>query len=118
MSNLLASLVSSAGTLAAHGQVLGPAQNNVLDASTPGYAKQRLDLSALSFDPEKGITGGVRAGKLVSARNEYAEQAVRQLTSGAGYQQQLVDNLTAIQSGFDISGSQGIPQALNNLFQS
>ena len=56
--------------------------------------------------------------KLVSTRNEFAEQAVRQQTSGLGYQQQLVDSLTAVQSNFDISGNQGIPQALNNLFQS
>ena len=118
MSNLLASLVSSAGTLEAYGRVLETAQNNVANASTPGYAKQRLDLYALPFDPSAGVTGGVRAGKLVSARSEYAEQAVRQQTSGLGYQQQLVDNLTAIQANFDISGNQGIPQALNNLFQS
>ncbi|MEO8592500.1 MAG: flagellar hook-associated protein FlgK [Candidatus Solibacter sp.] len=118
MSNLLASLVSSAATLEAYGRVLETAQNNVSNASTPGYAKQRLELYALPFDPDGGVTGGVRAGKLVSSRSEYTEQAVRQQTSGLGYQQQLVDNLTAIQANFDISGNQGIPQALNNLLKS
>src|SRR6185369_18072161 len=118
MANLLASLISSAGTLEAYGRVLETAQNNVSNASTPGYAKQRLDLYALPFDPEGGVTGGVRAGKLVSARSEYAESAVRQQTSDLGYQQQMVDNLTAIQANFDISGNQGIPQALNNLLKS
>src|SRR5512133_3841197 len=110
MSNLLASLVSSAGTLEAYGRVLETAQNNVSNASTPGYAKQRLDLYALPFDPAAGVTGGVRAGKLVSARSEYAEQAVRQQASGLGYQEQLVHNLTALQANFDVSGNQGIPQ--------
>ena len=118
MSNLLASVVSSAGSLEAYGRVLEAVQNNVSNASTPGYAKQRVELYAIPFDPASGSTGGVRAGKLVSARNEFAEQAVRQQTSGMGYQQQLVDSLTAIQSNFDISGNQGIPRALNNLFQS
>jgi flagellar hook-associated protein 1 len=118
MSNLLASLVSTAGSLEAYGRVLETAQNNVANSSTPGYAKQSVDLYALPFDPEGGVTGGVRAGKLVSSRNEFAEQAVRQQTSGEGYQQQLVESLTAVQSNFDISGNQGIPQALNNLFQS
>ena len=94
MSNLLASLASSAGTLEAYGRVLETAQNNVANASTPGYAKQRLELYALPFDPDGGVTGGVGAGKLVSARNEFAEQAVRQQTSGMGYQNQLVDSLT------------------------
>jgi flagellar hook-associated protein 1 FlgK len=118
MSNLLASLVSSAGALEAYGRVLEATQNNVANASTPGYAKQSIDLYALPFDPAGGVTGGVRAGQMVSARNEFAEQAVRQQTSGLGYEQQMVDSLTAVQSNFDISGNQGIPQALNNLFQS
>ena len=118
MSNLLASLVSSAGALQAYAQVLETSQNNVSNASTPGYAKQSVNLYALPFDPEAGITGGVAAGKVVSARDEFSEQAVRQQTSGLGYQQQLVDSLTAVQSNFDISGNQGIPLALNNLFTS
>jgi flagellar hook-associated protein 1 FlgK len=118
MSNMLASLVSSAGSLEAYGRVLDTAQNNVANASTPGYAKQRVDLYALPFDPQNGSTGGVRAGQVVSARNEFAEQAVRQQTSGMGYQQQMVNSLTAVQSNFDISGNQGIPLALNNLLQS
>jgi flagellar hook-associated protein 1 FlgK len=118
MSNLLASLVSSANTLEAYGRVLEATQNNVSNASTPGYAKQRVDLYALPFDPQGGSTGGVRAGKLESSRNEYAEQAVRTQTTGLGYQQQLSDSLTVLQTNFDISGNQGIPQALNNLLQS
>jgi flagellar hook-associated protein 1 FlgK len=118
MSNLFATLRASAGTLEAYGQVLETVQNNVSNASTPGYAKQRMDLYGLPFDPQGGSTGGVRAGKLASSRNEYAEQAVRQQTTGMGYQQQLVDSLSSLQSQFDITGNQGIPLALNNLFQS
>ena len=118
MSNLLATLTSSAGTLQAYGRVLETTQNNVANASTPGYAKQRLQMYSLPFDPEGGLTGGVAAGNVVSARNEFAEQAVRQQTSGLGYEQQLVESMTAVQANFDISGNQGIPQALNNLLQS
>ena len=118
MSNLLATLTSASGTLEAYGRMLETSQNNISNASTPGYAKQRLELYALPFDPAGGVTGGVRAGTLVSSRNEFAEQAVRQQSSGLGYQQQLVDSLTSVQSNFDISGQQGIPKALNNLLQS
>src|SRR4029077_4413497 len=118
MSNLLASLVSSANTLEAYGRVLETTQNNVANASTPGYAKQSIGLYALPFDPQGGATGGVRAGELESSRNEYAEQAVRHQTTGLGYQQQLSDSLTVLQTNFDITGNQGIPQALNNLLQS
>src|SRR4051812_11492669 len=118
MSNLLASLVSSAGTLEAYGRVLETAQNNVSNASTPGYAKQRLSLEALAFDPASGATGGVRAGTLESSRNEFAETSVREKSTGLGYQQQLVSSLTDLESRFDISGNSGIPKALNNLFDS
>jgi len=118
MANLLASLISSADTLQAYGSVLETAQNNVSNASTPGYAKQRTSLYALPFDPQGGATGGVRAGKLESSRNEYAEQAVRQQNTAMGYEQQMVDSLTPLQGQFDVSGEQGIPAALNNLFQS
>src|SRR5439155_575034 len=90
MSNLLASLVSSANTLQAYGQVMETLQNNVSNASTPGYAKQSAELYALPFDPEHGVTGGVRAGELRSTRNEYAEQAVRRQTVALGREQQLV----------------------------
>jgi flagellar hook-associated protein 1 FlgK len=118
MANLLASLISSAGTLDAYGRVLETAQNNVANASTPGFAKQHMTLYALPYDSLGGATGGVRAGTLQSTRNEYAEQAVRQQTAATGYQQQMVDSLTPLQNRFDISGDQGLPYALNNLFQS
>jgi len=118
MANLLASLLSSASTLDAYSRVLETAQNNVSNASTPGFAKQRQDLYALPFNSENGASGGVRAGALENSRNEYAEQAVRQQTQQMGYQQQLVDSLSALQTQFDISGNQGIPYALNNLLQS
>ena len=118
MSNLLASLRSSADTLQAYGQVLETAQNNVSNASTPGYAKQTVQLYALPFDPMVGTTGGVGVGQMVSARNEYSDQAVRSQETGLGYQQQMTNTLSALQASFDISGNQGIPLALNNLLQS
>jgi flagellar hook-associated protein 1 FlgK len=54
----------------------------------------------------------------VSSRNEYAEAAVWEQTIASGYQDQMVNTLTELQSKFDISGNSGIPKALNDLFQS
>ena len=118
MSNLLASLHASAGTLEAYGRVLETAQNNVSNSSTAGYAKQTLSLEALAFDPSSGASGGVRAGRLETSRNEYAETAVRDQSAAAGYQDQMVNGLSEIEARFDISGNSGIPLALNNLFAS
>jgi flagellar hook-associated protein 1 FlgK len=118
MSNLLASLLSSTTALQAYDRVLNVTQNNVSNASTPGYAKQRLYLSAMAFDQTSGSAGGIRAGDVQSMRSQYAEQAVRRQTFGLGEADQLVASLTAIESLYDISGDKGIPRALNRLFQS
>jgi flagellar hook-associated protein 1 len=116
MSNILASLQSSANTLAAYDQVLQVTQNNVANASTPGYARQRQTLTAMAFDPAYGLGGGVRAGEVQSMRDEYAENSVRTQTLQLGAAQQNVTSFSALQGVFDISGDSGIPNALNNLF--
>ena len=116
MSNLLASLQSTASTLAAYDQVLQVTQNNVANASTPGYARQRQTLMAMAFDPAYGFAGGVRAGEVQSMRDEYAEISVRSQTLQLGAAGQNVTSFSALQGVFDVSGQSGIPNALNNLF--
>jgi flagellar hook-associated protein 1 FlgK len=118
VSNILTSLLSSAGALRAYDQVLQTTQNNVANASTPGFVKQRQALLALPFDLRGGMIGGVRAGELISARNAYADQAVRGQLFLLGEAEQQVGSMTALQSLFDISGDSGVPSALNRLFQS
>lgn len=118
MSNLLAMLSNSASALNVYDRVLEVSQNNVANASTPGYARQILPLEALPFDPSQGLPGGVQAGAMQSTRNEYTEQAVRRQTTLLGQQQQAATSLTALQAIFDISGTTGIPSALNQFFQS
>ena len=117
MSSLFASLGASADALTAFSRSLDVIQNNVTNASTPGYARQRLTLEAAAFDPLGGLSGGVEAGELQSSRNKYADQAVRQQLQDQGRADQKVSSLTALQSNFDISGKTGIPGALSALFQ-
>jgi flagellar hook-associated protein 1 FlgK len=102
----------------AYDQVLEVTQNNVANASTPGYVRQRLLLQALPFDLVSGSPGGVTAGDVESSRNQYAEQAVRQQTALLGLAQQKANSLSAISGLFDVTGASGIPKALNNLLQS
>jgi flagellar hook-associated protein 1 FlgK len=117
MSNLIASMMTASGALDVYSQVLDVVQNNVANASTPGYANQTEILDALRFDPSEGFPGGVSAGQVVSSRDEYAEQAVQQQTTLLGQAQQDVSSLSAIQSQFDVTGTSGISSAFNNLFQ-
>jgi flagellar hook-associated protein FlgK len=54
MANLLSTLMSSANALSVFERALLVSQNNVANASTPGYAAQRVLLEALDFNPELG----------------------------------------------------------------
>ena len=118
MSSILSTLFTAAHTLNVYTKVLDVTQNNVANASTPGFATQNLPLESSSMDLIDGETGGVTTGQIQSTRSEFAEQAVRTQQTALGYQQQSVTSLTSLQSNFDISGNSGIDKALNDFFQS
>lgn len=118
MSNLLSTLLSSANALRAYDQALNVIQNNVANASTPGYARQVQTLSALPFEPAGGLAGGVEAGDLISRRSEYAEQAVRARQSAVGFAGQRASDLEAIEPFFAPIAGAGIHGAMSKLLQS
>jgi flagellar hook-associated protein 1 FlgK len=118
MSNLLASLRTSGNSLAAFQEALGTIQNNIDNASTPGYAKQRVKLEAQPFDLGGGLTGGVAARGLDDSRNEFAEEEVRRQANTLGRFQAQSEAVSSIEKLFDVSGSTGLPAALTALFSS
>lgn len=114
--SLFSGLTSAANTLSVFENALTATQNNVSNASTPGYVTQTPTFEAEPFVAGTGQAGGVATGALQSARDIYAEMNVRSNTSLVGYYQQQVESLTPVNSQFDISGKSGIPAALNQLF--
>jgi len=114
---LFSSLVSSMSALRVFEDALSVTQNNVSNASTPGYAKQRLAFEAMPFQPAAGLPGGVWAAGLESARDEYAERAVQQQQEDLGKSEQLAAELARLEGFFDATGEAGIPGALNKLYQ-
>jgi flagellar hook-associated protein 1 FlgK len=118
MANLLASLLSATSTMDAFSRVLDVVQNNVSNASTPGFAKQKLDLYAMPFSGDSGPTGGARAGTVQSTRDEYSEQAVRRQLTAQGGASQTASSLTAIEAAFDVSSNAGLSGAMSQLFES
>ncbi|MGH9627105.1 MAG: flagellar hook-associated protein FlgK, partial [Bryobacteraceae bacterium] len=118
MSNLLASLRSSSSALDALEQSVSVSQNNVMNASTPGYVRQRMGLKSLDFLPDAGLFGGVSAAGIQGARDQYAEQAVRSQVTLQGAANQSVASLSALENAFPINTASGIPAALNRMFQS
>src|SRR5215467_1501822 len=117
MGNLFSALGTAGDALKAFQTALDVTQNNVTNASTPGYAKQVPALDSLSFQPENGLLGGVQE-HTQDTRNEFAETAVQQQTSLLGQFQQLQTSLAPLQNVFDVSATSPIPSALNQLFQS
>src|SRR5690242_19608188 len=118
MGNLLSSLLASAGAMQAYDRTLNVIQNNVSNASTPGYARNRLNLESLPFDPRTGLSGGVRAGDLQSARDDFLENGVRRQQGSVGQFTQKSQSLAPLESVLGVGENSAIPSALNALFQS
>jgi flagellar hook-associated protein 1 len=116
MSSLLTALENSANALDVYQQEIGVTQDNVLNASTPGYARQQMDTTALGFQPLAGTYGGVEAGPIESARSAFAESAVQNELTQDGYQTERANTLQNIQSVFDVTGQSGLSKAINDLF--
>ena len=116
MSSLSAALHSASGSLDVLEQTMAVLQNNVTNASTPGYVTQTPTFIADSFDPSAGLSGGVQAGAVESSRNQYAEESVWNQNQLAGSATQQSTSLSSLDSVFDVSGQSGVPAALSNLY--
>jgi flagellar hook-associated protein 1 len=116
MGNLLSSLNLAANSMDVIEQTIGVIQNNVTNASTPGYVLQTPTILARSFDPPTGTTGGVQFGPVASARNQFAERAVRSQNALLGTATAAASSLSSLQQQFNVSGTSGIPAALSNLY--
>jgi flagellar hook-associated protein 1 FlgK len=115
MSSLLASMGSAASALDVLQQALGVVQNNVSNASTPGYASQQLNIEAAPFDVATGAGGGLTADGLQSSEDTFANTAVQQQLQTLGLYTAQTQSTNTIQSFFDASGTTGVSAALNNL---
>src|SRR5712691_6454507 len=118
MSNLLSSLATAGSALDVYQRALDVVQNNITNSTTPGYAKQSLNLEARSFDIAGGLAGGVAAHGLSSARDEYAEEEVRRQLQLQGRYEMQAQGTASIESLFNVSGNSGVSADLNQLFQS
>lgn len=117
MGNLFTSLINTAGSMRVFERALAVVGNNVANVSTPGYAKQGLALLAKPFQPGIGLGGGVDAGDLISFRNSYAEQAVRNRQQSWGRYAQRSEDLAKIEAALPVAEDTGIPAALSRFFQ-
>jgi flagellar hook-associated protein 1 FlgK len=115
--SLFGALRNTAATLSVLDRSVEVVQNNVANASTPGFARQILPLYARPFEAGE-LLGGVKAGELQTTRNTYAEASVWQHTRTWGALDQTRASLATIESQFDVSGQAGIGASMSRLFDS
>ncbi|MBV8810438.1 MAG: flagellar hook-associated protein FlgK [Acidobacteriaceae bacterium] len=116
MGSLFTALGTASNGLDVLEKAIGVTQNNVSNASTPGYVTQTLNLSASPFAPTENLWGGVEANGIQSSRDIYAEQAVWNANEQAGATTAESSSLSLLQNRFDVSGKTGIPGALSALY--
>jgi flagellar hook-associated protein 1 FlgK len=116
MASLFTALGTASNSLDVLEQAIGVVQNNVSNATTPGYVTQTLQMAARSFDPAANLWGGVEASGTQDARDVYAEHSVWSASQQSGYSSQQSASLNQLQQIFDVSGQSGIPSALSTLY--
>lgn len=116
MSSLSATLLGASSALKAFQYALSATQNNIDNASTPGYAKQIVALQADPFDPAGGLSGGVSNGPLLDSRDLLAENDVWQQAGAQGDASAQSSALSVVQNAVPVSPGVGLPAALNNFF--
>jgi flagellar hook-associated protein 1 FlgK len=70
----------------------------------------------MDFSPEGGLSGGVATSGTVSARDRFAEAAVRSQTTLLGFAEQSKTLLSGVETALDLNDASGVPAALNRFF--
>jgi flagellar hook-associated protein 1 FlgK len=117
-SGLTTSFINAAGALDVYTSALQVTENNVVNANTPGYAKQSVSLEAMPFDLVTGMPGGVALGPTQNSRSQYAEQGVQTQQNAISYDTQQVADLSTTQNFFPVSDTSGLGTDLSSFLQS
>jgi flagellar hook-associated protein 1 FlgK len=115
--SILSTLRNTINTFDALSRAVDVTQNNIANASSPGYVRQSLQFTARPFELGS-LPGGVSAGSLQSSRQEYAERNVRQQIERNGDLTQTRELLDSLELVFDVTGKTGVTASMSGLFAS
>src|SRR4051812_5538404 len=117
----LFSLLSQAGqTLSAHRAAAATASNNLQNANTPGYARQRAELAAIlpaEFAGAGYLGRGVELQTVSQSRDRFIEQQMPLAFGTQARSSAESDSLRTI-SVLDPDAPLGVPTALSNFYSS
>lgn len=117
MSNLLSQLGIGASALGVQRTVTATASHNIENASTPGYARQRLELASLpasTFGP-LGIGGGVEALGITQARDRFLDAQIPASLAGTSSFDASAAVATSVTT-LDPDDEYGLPASLSNFY--
>lgn len=94
--------------------------HNIANASTDGYSRQRLSLTASSPLKETyGYLGtGVTTASITRVRDQMLDQQIRYNNSILGSANSTYEALSEVESSFDEPSDSGLSTAMSNLFSS
>src|SRR6185503_4283623 len=117
----LASILNSArSALLAHQRAMTVTSNNVANAQTPGYSRQRLELIPATplFTGQGTIGRGVSEGGIRRARDQFFDATFRRESGFLGLANLMRDFLGQVEATLDEPSDTGLASTLNALFQS
>lgn len=106
--------------LQADSQAIGITGQNLTNQTTPGYARQIVQMESDGYNPSQNLAGGVNVNTS-NARSQFAEQAVWYQQGQSGEYQSFTQSASAVSQVLDlnnVSGSSGISNSLSQLLQS
>ena len=104
MGSLFTGLHIASNSLEALRRAINTTSNNVTNASTPGYSRQQVILTARSFDTVSAVGSGLAYAGTVDSRDEFAERSVRQNVSQQGQFTQRTKDFTRLEQILPVDG--------------
>ena len=114
MSDLLSLLSLGSAGIAAQNTGVSVASNNVANANTAGYSRQRVDLEALVGVP---LVGGVRAGDPARFENVLLGSRIRTAAGSLAMSQSRADLLSDVEARL-VTGGATLNASLGDMFAS
>jgi flagellar hook-associated protein 1 FlgK len=118
--DLFSVLSQASSSLFAHRAASATAANNLENANTPGYARQRAELEPVlpaDFAGTGFIGRGVELGAVTQARDRFIEQQLPSAMSNQGYSSAESSALVTLTS-LDPESPSGVPAALSAFYNS
>ena len=111
-------LGSAARSLSSFSEALGVIQNNIANAATPGYARQRVSLAPIVTPQSTSHGLGVEVRQIQSLRDQLLESQVLFTNQSRSFFQKTTQLISQIEPTFRLAGDNSLGESIDNFFGS